>query len=55
MAVSTPSQPGQLHIDSRFSCKLFTSTLMEKSYIIRAIVNNPLLLSGEGSGVTSNF
>lgn len=45
----------QLHFFSRFSCKLLTSILVEKGFVVKTIVNNPLLHPGESTSVSSDF
>lgn len=55
LVVSMDIQPVQLHSFSRFSCKLLTSILVEKGYVVKTIANDPLHHPGESTSVSSDF
>lgn len=55
LVVSMDIQPLQVHFFSRFSCKLLTSTLVEKGYVVKTIVNDPLLHPEESTSATPDF
>lgn len=48
-------QPVQLHFFSRFTCKLFTSILAKKGYVVKAIFKDPLPHPEESTSVTPDF
>lgn len=48
-------QPVQLHFFSRFTCKLSTSILAKKGYVVKTIVKDPLPHPEESTFVTPDF
>lgn len=55
LVISMDIQQVQLHFFSKFSCKLLTSILVEKGYVVKTIVNDPLHHPGESTSVSSDF